>query len=83
MEFDFLFYLFIHTFILAMLGGIWDLSSPTRDQICTPALEGQKLNCWVDKEVPWFSILDIILLKKKKKKPDSSPSLSNYHKWNF
>ena len=37
--------------ILAMLSGTWDLSSPTRNQTRTPALEVQSLNQWTTREV--------------------------------
>ena len=33
-----------------MLQGMWYLSSPTRDQTCTPALAAQSLNHWTTRE---------------------------------
>ena len=32
--------------------GIWDLSSPTRDQTCIPCIGRQILNHWTTREVP-------------------------------
>ena len=37
-----------------MLLGLWDLSSPIKNQTCTPALEVQSLNHWTIKEVSSF-----------------------------
>ena len=39
---------------LSVLRGMWDLSSPTRDQTCAPApaLEVLSLNPWTAREVP-------------------------------
>ena len=37
---------------LAMLCGMWDLSSLTRDRTCTPALEVQSLNHWTSRDIP-------------------------------
>ena len=34
------------------LGGMWDLSSPTRDQTRTPCIGRRSLNHWTTKEVP-------------------------------
>ena len=31
--------------------GMWDLSSPTRDQTCVPCIPRQILNRWTTKEV--------------------------------
>ena len=44
-------------YVLAFwLPGIWDLNSPTRDQICTLYLGRQSLNHWLASEVPqWLS----------------------------
>ena len=36
---------------------MWDLSSPTRDQICTPYIGRQSLNHWTTREVPVRSII--------------------------
>ena len=34
-------------------GGMWDLSSPTRNQTCnTPCIERESLNHWTAREVP-------------------------------
>ena len=32
--------------------GMWDLSSPTRDQPVPPAVEAQSLNHWTARKVP-------------------------------
>ena len=37
-----------------MLLGLWDLSSPIKNQTCTPSLEVQSLNHWTIKEVSSF-----------------------------
>ena len=42
----------IFCFVLATLHSMWDLSSPTRDQIVPPALEAQSPNHWTAMEVP-------------------------------
>ena len=39
-------------YFLAMLRGMWDLSSPTRDRTCALALEAWSLNHWTAREVP-------------------------------
>ena len=39
-------------FFLATQFGMGDLSSPTRDQTCAPAVEVQSLNHWIPREVP-------------------------------
>ena len=31
---------------------MWDLSSPTQNQTCAPAVEVQSLNHWTTREVP-------------------------------
>ena len=41
--------------VLATLQGMWDLSSPTRDWTCTPAVEGWSLTHWTTNEVPCAS----------------------------
>ena len=33
-------------------GSMWDLSSPTRDQTCTPCIERWSLNHWTTREIP-------------------------------
>ena len=38
-------------FFLAALLGMWDLSSPTRDQTHAPSLGVQRLNLWTDRVV--------------------------------
>ena len=46
---------FLSFFFLTFSGltpcGIWDLSSPTRDGTCAPALGVQSLNHWTSREV--------------------------------
>ena len=44
-------YLFIYLAPL-LLRGRWDISSPTRDKACAPALEAWSLNHWTTREVP-------------------------------
>ena len=39
-------------FFLAVLHGMWDLSSLTGDQTCAPALEAWNLKYWTTREVP-------------------------------
>ena len=46
---DCLFYVLVYC-----LQGMWGLSSLSRDQTCTPVLEG-RLNPWTTREVPWIS----------------------------
>ena len=41
--------------ILAVLQGLWDLSSLTMDQIQTPALDLQSPNHWIVREFPHLS----------------------------
>ena len=36
--------------------GMWDLSSPTRNQTLTPCIERRSLNHWTAREVPSFEI---------------------------
>ena len=45
-----------HFCIILFLQGMWDLSSPTRDQNHTPALEVDSLNHWNTREVPEDSV---------------------------
>ena len=42
---------FIYLFILGT-GGMWDISSPTRDQTHISCIERQSLNHWTVREVP-------------------------------
>ena len=45
-------------YVFFWLWGMWDLSSLTRDQTCTPCLRKQSLNNWTTGEVPtWTSYL--------------------------
>ena len=39
-------------FVLAIPGGMWDLSSPIRDPAMTPEVEVRSLNHWPAKEGP-------------------------------
>ena len=63
-------FLFFFFFLLAAPHGMWDLSSPTRDQTHAPAMEAQHLNHWTAREVPewnhfWYiskKILTIAIL---------------------
>ena len=44
--------LFLLLFIFAIPCGLWDLSSPTRDQIQVHGSDSPSLNHWIAKEVP-------------------------------
>ena len=48
---------FFFLFFLAVLLGMWNLSSLTRDQTCAPALEVRSLNHCTAREVPCVSVL--------------------------
>ena len=39
-------------FLVFWPRGMWDLSSMTRDQMCTPCMERRSLNHWTAREVP-------------------------------
>ena len=45
-------------FFLAMLQGLWDLRSPTRDESTPPASEARSPNRWTTTEVPTMKGLD-------------------------
>ena len=51
---------------MAVLCGMWDLSSLTSDQTCAPVVEVWCLNHWTNREVP-FLILNKILYSLKDK----------------
>ena len=38
-----------------LFHGMWDLSSPIRDQACIPCIASRLLNHWTTREVPVFS----------------------------
>ena len=38
--------------LVVWLGGMWDLSSITRDITCTPCLGKQSCNHWTTREIP-------------------------------
>ena len=40
--------------------GMWDLSSPTRDQTCVPCIGRQILNHWTAREVPNFLLIQYL-----------------------
>ena len=40
-----------------LLQGMWDLSSPTRDQTPVPCIAGWILNHWTTREVPVYPFL--------------------------
>ena len=42
-------------------GSMWDHSSPTRDQTCTPCIERWSLNHWTTREVPKSIVFYLIL----------------------
>ena len=48
-------------FSLAVLRGMRDISSPTRDRTCAPCVEVRSLNHWTIREVALFSFLNCIL----------------------
>ena len=52
-----LFILFIYS---AVPGGMWDLSSPTRDQTCIHCVGRQRFNHWTAMEVPRFFFLNLL-----------------------
>ena len=43
------------------LHGMWDLSSPTRDQTCIPCIARWILNHWTTREVPYTTIFFFFL----------------------
>ena len=45
-------YCFCFMFLFFWPRGMWDLSSPTRDRICTPCIERRSLNHWTAREIP-------------------------------
>ena len=38
---------------LLFFGSMWDLSSPTRDQTCGPAMGAQSLNHWTTRKIAY------------------------------
>ena len=42
---------------------MWDLSSPARDQTCTPYIGKQILNHWTTREVPFLFLFFIIFIQ--------------------
>ena len=44
-----------------LLRGLWDLSSPTRDQTRVACIARQMLNHWITRKVPPVSFPDTIL----------------------
>ena len=58
--------------------GIWDLSSPTRDPICTPYIGRRSLNHWTTREVPSSPFLTRQLPRQRSviRNGNSSPSYS-------
>ena len=58
----------ISTSFLAVLRGMWDLSSPTRDQIkpMPTAVEAWSLNHWTAREVPSFPFIKMSLMFLRK-----------------
>ena len=58
--------------------GIWDLSSPTRDPICTPGIGRWSLNHWTAREVPSSPFLTRQLPRQRSviRNGNSSPSYS-------
>ena len=48
---------YVSVFLAMWPWDMWDLSSPTRDQICTPFIGRQSLSHWTTREVPVRSII--------------------------
>ena len=59
-SFEFVTRLLLFHVLVSWLLGIWDLSSPTRDQTCTPGIGRRILNHWTTRGVPghifWESV---------------------------
>ena len=49
-------YCFCFMFCFFWSQGLWDLSSLTRDPICTPCIGRWSFNHWTTKEVPWLAL---------------------------
>ena len=68
----------IFFFFLAMPHHMWDLSSPTRSQACTPALESQCLSqClnWTSGEVPVIFLISVSLVESNLRAVGTVPLL--------
>ena len=52
-------YCFCFYVLVFWLRGMWDLSSPIRDWICTPGFGRQSLNHWAAREVPQRVFLNL------------------------
>ena len=50
-------YCFCFIFWFFWPGGMWDLSSPTRNQIHVPCIGRWSLNHWIARQVPLFVLL--------------------------
>ena len=51
---EFVTLLFLFYVLVFWSQGMWDLSSLTRDQTCTPCIGRRSLNHWTTREVPRF-----------------------------
>ena len=47
-----IFFVFAYLAASGLSFGTWHLSSPTRDQTCSPCIARQSLNHWTMREVP-------------------------------
>ena len=52
----------VFVFVLFWPQGMWDLSSPTRNQICTLCIGRWTLDHWTSKEVPGLTFIILFLL---------------------
>ena len=52
-------------FLVFWPRGMWDLSSLTRDQTCTPCIGRWSLNHWTTREVPRGCVLQKLFLKQR------------------
>ena len=53
---EFVTLLFLFYVLVFWPWGMWDLSSPTRDQTCIPCIGRQSLNLWTAREVPGLGL---------------------------
>ena len=58
-------FFFLSFFFFAVLQGLRDLSSLTRDQTCAPAVEAQSPHHWTAREYPSWLVLICILSMKQ------------------
>ena len=53
---DTVIFCFLLVCFLAVLHGIWDLSSLTREQTLAPPVEAWNLNHWASREIPQHNL---------------------------